>query len=500
MNNFHEISEAPPAWVLPANVLSPERLDASYYEPRYLRAAAQLEALPCDIANFRQICTKLNCGATPELVEYGDKGVPLIRTSNVRPNLYDSTETLRVPGFAVDEDSNVAILPEDVLYTMSGSVGYAAVYPEDGEIASCSNTIARGRIEHSTAADPYYVAAFLNSSLGKLQSDRLVSGGVLGHVMPNSVKKIRIALPSASVQRAVGNRLRKAERLRRFCGWYWSGAFATFEQASGISLKIESFESIHSQDISNKGFRCVTVDPPVGWANPSDSIAAQYFHPRRIHAQQIASNRLHWDSLGRLAISHRKKDRMTTPARCVGLDQIDSALGVLSADGTGADQEQPSGIIYRKGHILFSRLRPYLNKVAIWPEHWSIGTGSGELLVYEAGDKIDSYYLFFILKSPLGLYQIVDVTAGSTLPRVDSDVIEEIRIPRLSSDAEARIAELVREAHRAWYESQELIPMAKANVEAIIAGNLNESALLLEGEEIQEWLRQNIGPSTKQRT
>ena len=168
--DVREISVAPSAWVLPSAVLTPERLDASYYEPKYLRAATKLDALVCKITDFRHICIKLNCGATPKLVAYGNTGIPLIRTSNVRPNLYDSTDTLRVPGLSIQKDSNVAIVPFDILYTMSGSVGYAAVYPEGVDIASCSNTIARGRLKNTSDNDPYYVAAFLNASLGKLSN------------------------------------------------------------------------------------------------------------------------------------------------------------------------------------------------------------------------------------------------------------------------------------------------------------------------------------------
>ena len=86
----------------------------------------------------------------------------------------------------------------------------------------------------------------------------------------------------------------------------------------------------------------------------------------------------------------------------------------------GSECKRVSGITFERGDILFSRLRPYLNKVAIWEK--KRGLGSTGLLVYRPILDINRYYLYLVLKSPLGLYQIIDVTSGSTYPRVDEHV------------------------------------------------------------------------------
>jgi hypothetical protein len=185
MEKFIELNAMPSVSLLDSESLGPGRLDASYYAPKFLRERNKLESLPLEIRDFRDVCSHLNCGATPKFVVYSTKGTPLIRTSNVRPNLYDDSDVERVADLPLKRDDNVAILPGDILYTMSGTVGYTAVYPHGGELASCSNTIARGRVKDTERVDPYYVTLFLNSSLGMSQSLRLVSGGILGHVMPN---------------------------------------------------------------------------------------------------------------------------------------------------------------------------------------------------------------------------------------------------------------------------------------------------------------------------
>src|SRR5262249_35300362 len=150
----------------------------------------------------------------------------------------------------------------------------------------------------------------------------------------------------------------------------------------------------------------------------------------RIHAQQLVENSNAWEKLKNVATRQRKRRQRgyAKPRRMVGLDQIDSRVGVIS-DGDGEWEDHSAS--FRPNSILFSRLRPNLNKVTIWPDNWGTGGGSGELLVYEPHDTIDPYYLFFVLKSPLGLYQVLDTTAGSTLPRLEAEVVDDIYVPRL---------------------------------------------------------------------
>jgi type I restriction enzyme S subunit len=501
VEDFKELNSAPAAWLLSDVTLTTERMDAAYYEPRYLRAAKKLGSLPFTIRELRRISSKVNCGATPKLVKYGDSGLPLIRTSNVRPNMYDPSDTLRVPGKRIDPNSNLAILPGDVLYTMSGSIGYTAVYPKNLELASCSNTIARARIDAESQADPYYVALFLNSGLGMSQSSRLVSGGVLAHVMPNSVKRLRVALPSPQIQRAIGNKLRKAEQLRETTERWWQSARQSLEKSLLLALSTETFESFVPTAINSSNYHCVNVDPAICWTKANSAFGAQYYHPRRIHAQQLIVRSGPWTKLNEVAVRtrERKASQGNNLGQIIGLDQIDSRLGIIGEVGSQNWEEGGPWISFRPKSILFSRLRPYLNKVAIWPDSRGVGFGSGELIVYESNGGLDPDYLFFILKSPLGLYQVLDTTAGSTLPRVEAEIVDEIVIPRLDPKIEQQIGQCVRDAHEAWYAASALIPAAKADVEALIDGTLTESALLAEGEEIEHWLKENPSPYSKER-
>jgi hypothetical protein len=172
--------------------LTEERLDANYYDPLYLANAAALATCGFSLRPIGSISARCNCGATPKLVEYESSGVGLIRTADVRPNLFGTETVLRTNALKLKEGASVEACPGDMVYTMSGTIGYAAVIPFYGERYSFSNTIARVRLPANSPHDLHYISTFFNSDRGFKQSLRLVSGGIQGHVMPNPFKKLEV--------------------------------------------------------------------------------------------------------------------------------------------------------------------------------------------------------------------------------------------------------------------------------------------------------------------
>lgn len=58
--------------------------------------------------------------------------------------------------------------------------------------------------------DPYYVVAFLNSRLGRMQMDRVALGTVLDHITKSELEKIRIILPSNQIIQKISNIMKKS--------------------------------------------------------------------------------------------------------------------------------------------------------------------------------------------------------------------------------------------------------------------------------------------------
>jgi type I restriction enzyme S subunit len=220
-----------------------ERLDAGYYRPDFLANAKELGSCGLTLEQIDAICEKCNCGATPVDVEYEPDGQGLVRTSDVRPNRFQEKTVMRTRRLGVDRNSPVAAVAGDVLFTMSGTIGYAATVPVTDEVFSFSNTIARARVMPPN--NPWFVAAFFNSHMGYKQSLRLTSGGIQGHVMPNPFKRLLVPVPNPRIQNFIGDKIQLADTLSRVSERLVSSAKMLVE--SLIERKVTEDELKHAQ-------------------------------------------------------------------------------------------------------------------------------------------------------------------------------------------------------------------------------------------------------------
>jgi len=97
--------------------------------------------------------------------------------------------------------------------------------------------------------------------------------------------------------------------------------------------------------------------------------------------------------------------------------------------------------IFRKGDILYGRLRPTLNKVLLINDELSEGICSTEIFVLVPNDDlIDSDYLSEILISKLVLDRVGSITAGAALPRMQIKDFLNLEVPVLPLEQQKMIA------------------------------------------------------------
>ena len=481
---YQTLSSNPAAWRLDGGALVRDRLDAGYYTPKYLDVAARLRTLGVPVQPFKKLCSKLNCGSTPKQVEYGPAGMPLIRTTNVRPNHYDDSDVQRVAGLNLPASSNIVIVPGDVLYTMSGTIGFAAVYPAGLERASCSNTIARGRIDPASGHDAYYVAAFLNSSLGYSQSLRLVSGGVLAHVMPNSVKELLVATPAPAVQRAIGNKLRKAEQLREIGRRALSRAESRLQELTG------RFEQSAQRTswVGANTFEFARLDAE--FYQPHYLVAARWFDENRTDRLE---DLMISGSYGVLPESedYGRGDMRFLRATDVG------HLFVNHEDALTVPREyaHPKGTAH-EGDVLLE-VKGMISGGAVCPKEAEGYLVNGSIFLIRPKETVDPHYLAAVLVGPAGIVQKQRASSNSVISYVSLEFLRALRIPRFGSDVETAIGKDVRLFEKSRREAILLTKSATTAVEALIAGLLDEAALLAESDAIEAWLVANPSPDAK---
>jgi type I restriction enzyme, S subunit len=102
----------------------------------------------------------------------------------------------------------------------------------------------------------------------------------------------------------------------------------------------------------------------------------------------------------------------------IGLEHIESWTGKIIEEGTASSAGTVS--LYRRGDVLFGKLRPYLAKVTLAHED---GCCSTEALVLRSGDEILPGYLRYYLCTNEFISNVDGASYGSKMPRASWEFI-----------------------------------------------------------------------------
>jgi type I restriction enzyme S subunit len=131
--------------------------------------------------------------------------------------------------------------------------------------------------------------------------------------------------------------------------------------------------------------------------------------------------------------------------RYIGLESIESGSGQFAVGALSKTPEAPQANSFRFGpeHVLYGKLRPYLNKVAL-PDF--DGKCSTEILPLLPSAEVERAYLAFFLRSRHVVDAIAAKTAGARMPRADMDFVFSLSVPLPPLPEQRRIVDLLSRA------------------------------------------------------
>ncbi|GIK36924.1 MAG: hypothetical protein BroJett011_07570 [Chloroflexota bacterium] len=486
VDGYSKISDNPPAaWVIPKMI--EDRIDPQPFLPR-LVAMEQILTSNHEwkyLADTLRSKSDLTGGATPLGANYLDKGIRFIRTQDVTPNWIELSDVV----FISDQDhqslKRSALQENDVLLTITGALfGQAAVVRKACLPANISQHSVRMHFKDNL--DPHFVSTYLNSSYGQAQIQRQKVGATRSAIDYEGIKKLKILIPTPEIQTYIGDKVRLAEWCREEAQQSWKKAREILEGVLKFKLDASTFETRDKLSVSTGQYIVENFAPAIFRVSPSlvdHQIGVQYFHPRRARAVMLLQKSgLILETLS--TVAKRKSNRIAAQTAqdkgipFIGLASIDQQTGVIDTSVDDDEKISGSSALLKPKDILFSKLRPYLNKVSICPEHFAEAYGSTELLAYETKPKYDPYYIYYIVKCPLTLYQVLDITSGATHPRVDPENVDEVVIPICDDDTQQQIANLTRECLWLLYRAKDLVAEAKSDVEKLIEGKLDTEGIM----------------------
>lgn len=181
------------------------RLDAAYYDPKYFESLSAIERI-ADERNWSVTALEdildpdekvpMTGGATPSGASYPDFGPKFVRVQNVRPNRLRWSFEDDVCISTVVHNGQLLrsqLQSGDVIFTITGTYGVAAVVPEDFGAANINQHSVRIRADRQRIR-PEYLAVFLNSSLSRPQIDRSVTGSSRPALDYPAIRRLRIVM------------------------------------------------------------------------------------------------------------------------------------------------------------------------------------------------------------------------------------------------------------------------------------------------------------------
>ena len=148
-----------------------------------------------------------------------------------------------------------------------------------------------------------------------------------------------------------------------------------------------------------------------------------------------------WVRLGAIstyAETKKKINAQDADPNLWGLDLEDIEKGgqLISQKTVGERKAVGDKTIFKRGDILYSKLRPYLLKILVAPNN---GICTPEIVPFNLYGKINAYYIVEFLKSPYVDQVINSVTYGVKMPRVGTDTMTSLLVPLPPISEQARI-------------------------------------------------------------
>lgn len=155
-----------------------------------------------------------------------------------------------------------------------------------------------------------------------------------------------------------------------------------------------------------------------------------------------------WVRLGDIS-TYAQTKRKISPNDITGdmwsldLEDIEKDTGAI-INKLCASERKISGdkVVFTKGNILYSKLRPYLLKILVAPDD---GICSPELVPFDTYGKIYNEYVMWVLRAPHVNFTVNSVSYGVKMPRVGTETMVNLLIPLPPLEEQQRIVSKIEE-------------------------------------------------------
>lgn len=422
-------------------------------------------------------------GITFKPSQVGKNGIPVLRANNIQNNRIDYTDLINVDINV--RDKQIAKIGDILICVRSGSnnlIGKSALIEKEGMSFGAFMTLFRSKINQ-------YVHSFMTSDLFKSQIDDKKSTGI-NQLTQSTLNNIIIPLPPISEQQNILKFFKEFEN-ENFTP---QGHFFNIEiekkiynlhksliKATVIKAELlyqDTHLSYLKQAILQEALKGKLVEQ-----NPEDEPASELI--KRIKAEKAKLGKKEnslpnikaeeipfeipenwaWARLGDITnygSSPKAEPTDLKPETWVlDLEDIEKSTSNLLCKVRYSQRNSLSTKNrFKKGDVLYSKLRPYLDKVIVADED---GVCTTEILPLKCYAGLNPYYLQITLKRVDFLKYVNSVTKGMKMPRLGTKEGQLSLIPIPPLKEQSRI---VKEIEKQFTKTENLKEHIIANQEA----------------------------------
>ena len=343
---------------------------------------------------------------------------------------------------------------------MAGTIGNAAVVYNLLRNANANQAIAK--ITPSAIISPYYLAAFLNSKYGLLQTQREVVSCVQANIFLGTIKKFKVPIfgreQMAEIEDKYQSFLQELENAKLL-----------YSQAESLLL-----EKLGLKDFAEEQSLYSVVN--FSELKETRRMDAEYFQPKYKQLLNNLSKNFNLRFLGDVASI--KRGSLIAPR----FYSDTSGTPYIRGGDFSSGRFEKIGLVYindnfqpksetrvKEGDIVFASIGS-VGTLAVVPKELDKSFISNNTAKISIKDKehLIPEYLGLTLHSIIGKLQFEKEMSQTAQPKISDSQVKSFYIPTLSEATQQKIAELVKQSHEARRKAKSLLEEAKHKVEELI--------------------------------
>jgi len=192
-----------------------KRINTFYYQPKFKDAESSLKESKYKVEPLKNYIIKIHYGASLKNI-YVEKGIPLLRIQNLKPNRLSLEDIVNLPETMRKEVGNAFVNEGDILISRSGSVGIVAVVPKEAEGFAFGSFMIKFRLKKNINKN--YISIWLNNEIAQLFTQREKIGAIQGNITISTIENFKIPVPPLEIQNKivseVKDRMTRAAKLK----------------------------------------------------------------------------------------------------------------------------------------------------------------------------------------------------------------------------------------------------------------------------------------------